>query len=64
MTGTKRLESEYKLYLIPQPIRTSTEFANALQKKETVFATSQKSAAKIDYDFCTRNLLGLDKFME
>jgi chromosome partitioning protein len=64
LDAAKRLETEYKSYLIPQPIRTSTEFANALQKRETVFATSKKSAAKTDYDFCTRNLLGLDNFME
>jgi chromosome partitioning protein len=55
-----RLSSQYKDYLIPFPIRTSTEFAKALEEKMTVFASSRKSHAKEDYDLYVRELLGIN----
>lgn len=56
-----RLSSSYRDYLIPSVIRTSTEFSKALEKKETVFASTRKSAAKDDYDMCVRYLLGINE---
>lgn len=55
-----RLKTNYARYLIPIYIRTSTDFLKALERGETVFAHSQKSHAKDDYDLYVRSLLHLD----
>jgi chromosome partitioning protein len=56
-----RLSSRYRDYFIPSVIRTSTEFSKALERKETVFASTRSSAARDDYDRCVRYLLGIDR---
>ncbi len=52
------LASKYNKQLIPIPIRTSSEFSNALENGETIFSSAQRSNAKDDYDRYTRHLLG------
>ena len=56
----ERLRQLYKSLVIPVPIRTSSEFSKALEKKETVFSGTRKSFAREDYDTCVRSLLGLN----
>ncbi|MCG8610713.1 MAG: ParA family protein [Pseudomonadales bacterium] len=58
------LEDRYPDYMMPNPIRTSSEFSNALQRKQTVFASAKKSSAKADYDACTRDILHLNSFFQ
>ncbi len=53
------LKSQYEEFLFPRPIRTSTEFAKALGKKETIFASPRKSNGKEDYDQFVKHLLRL-----
>lgn len=55
----KQLSSEYKDYLIPVPIRTSTEFSKSLENKGTVFSVPKKTKAKNDYDKYVREILGI-----
>jgi chromosome partitioning protein len=54
------LQGEYREYLIPGVIRTSTEYSKALDRGETVFASTTKSVAREDYDMYVRYLFGLD----
>lgn len=54
------LTKTYKKLFIPTPIGTSSEFAKALEKHKTVFASVRKSSAKDDYDQYVRYLLKLD----
>ncbi len=54
------LKSQYEEFLFPRPIRTSTEFAKALGKKETIFASPRKSNGKEDYDHFVKHLLRLN----
>lgn len=56
----KELFNQYRQLLLSTPIRTSSEFAKALERQETVFASARKSVAKNDYDRYVRHLLGLD----
>ncbi|MFC1679011.1 ParA family protein [Elusimicrobiota bacterium] len=58
----EKLENKYGRLLLPEIIRTSTEYPKALEEKETVFAHSRKSNAKADFDAVARKLLGLDSF--
>ncbi len=60
-TALLELKDRYSKYFIPFPIRTSTGFSKALQKRETIFASYRKSAAKEDYDMYVKHILGLDK---
>ena len=54
------LSAGYPKEMIPFPIRVSSDFTKALEKKETVFASTRKTAAKEDYDAYVRMLLGID----
>ncbi|MFH1490120.1 MAG: ParA family protein, partial [Pseudomonadota bacterium] len=54
-----RLQRDYRDYLIPVVIRTSTEYSKALEKRETIFSTGRKGRAREDYDRYTRTILGL-----
>lgn len=56
----KELKTQYEEFLFPRPIRTSTEFAKALGKKETIFASPRKSNGKEDYDHFVKHLLNLN----
>lgn len=56
----QELLTTYKTLCIPTPIRTSAEFAKALEKNVTVCASLRKSPAKADYDSYVRYILGLD----
>jgi cellulose biosynthesis protein BcsQ len=56
----QQLADTYRDYLIPVPIRTSSEYAKALANHTTVFASSRRSIAKEDYDNYVRYLLGID----
>ncbi|OQY57663.1 MAG: hypothetical protein B6245_15930 [Desulfobacteraceae bacterium 4572_88] len=58
-SALKQLSSEYEEYLLPVPIRTSTEFSKALENKGTVFAVLKNTKAKNDYDKYVRQILGL-----
>jgi chromosome partitioning protein len=58
------LVNTYKRLFIPTPIRNSSEFAKALEKRETVFASARKSPAKDDYDQYVRYLLKLDDALQ
>ncbi len=60
-TALLELKDRYSKYFIPFPIRTSTEFSKALERRETVFASHRKSTAKEDYDMYVKHILGLDK---
>ena len=60
-TALLELKDRYSKYFIPFPIRTSTEFSKALQRRETIFASHRKSSAKEDYDMYVKHILGLDK---
>lgn len=60
-TALLELKDRYSKYFIPFPIRTSTEFSKALQRRETIFASYRKSTAKEDYDMYVKHILGLDK---
>lgn len=53
------LRSWYPEFLFSSPIRTSTEFAKALGRKETIFASPRKSNGKEDYDHFVKHLLQL-----
>ncbi len=55
----KNLGSQYGEYLFSSPIRTSTEFSKALEKNETIFASSRKSNGREDYDQYVKYLLKL-----
>lgn len=59
-----KLKQSYGDYLLPGTIRTSTDFSKALEKRETVFASSRKSHAREDYDAVVRSLIGFDKYFE
>lgn len=59
--AAERLQRRYDRYLLPDFIRTSTDFLKALERRETVFADGQKSHAKDDYDLYVRQLLNLDE---
>lgn len=54
------LRARYDGAVLPSVIRTSTEFAKALGRRETVFASHRPSRARDDYDAYARCLLGLD----
>lgn len=56
----EKLQSDYKELLIPAYIRTNTEFSKALERRETIFASTRKNHAKDDYDLYVRQLLGLN----
>tara|TARA_B100000959_G_C14984143_1_gene624828 strand:+ start:494 stop:1459 length:966 start_codon:yes stop_codon:yes gene_type:complete len=55
----ERLKANYQEYLIPAYIRTNTEFSKALERRETVFASTRKNYAKDDYDLYLRHILRL-----
>ncbi|MBD3306792.1 AAA family ATPase [candidate division KSB3 bacterium] len=57
----QQLSAKYREYLIPTPIRTSSEFSKVLKKGRTVFASTRKSIAKEDYDSYLKHLLGMEK---
>lgn len=52
-----RLKENYGEYLLPVTIGTSSEFSKSLEKKETIFSSGRKNAAKEAYDRCARYLL-------
>lgn len=56
----RRLQKQYPDLLAPTPVRTSSEFAKALERRRTVFAGGRQTTAWQDYDAVTRFLLGLD----
>lgn len=53
------LNTKYGDMMAPNVIRTSTEFSKALEKRETIFASSKKSTAKDDYDGYVRYILDI-----
>ena len=55
-----KLKEEYSDIFIGQVIRTSTLFSKALEQNTSVFAFTQKNAAKDDYDAYTRYILNLN----
>ncbi|MDM8523983.1 ParA family protein [Desulfococcaceae bacterium HSG8] len=57
----QRLATKYREYLIPVPIRISTEFSKAIEKRETVFASAKKNVARDDYDRYVKYLLKLSE---
>ncbi|MEM7182875.1 MAG: ParA family protein [Spirochaetota bacterium] len=57
-TSAKKLMADFKEEFIPTPIRTNSIYAKALEKRETIFASSNKHPAKIDYDLCFQHLFG------
>jgi len=56
------LSKAYEKYLIPVVIRTSTDYSKALERRESIFAVSQKTRAKEDYEQYARHILGLRSF--
>ncbi|MFH1058088.1 MAG: ParA family protein [Pseudomonadota bacterium] len=57
----RRLSAEHPGRLAPSPIRTSSQFAQALERRATVFAWGRQTPARRDYDALTQYLLGLDR---
>lgn len=55
----ERLQNEYGSLFFPEAVGTSTEFSRALDRKETIFASTGNSPAKRSYDSLTRDVLGL-----
>lgn len=60
----QQLLEQYRKSFIRVPIRTSTAFAKALEKRMTIFASTKKSFVKDDYDKYVRHLLGLNAVFE
>ncbi len=60
----QRLHEQYATLGKPLAIRTSSELAKALENRQTVFATGQKSNARTDYDTFARNILDLETFLK
>lgn len=58
--AVQEVTEQYPEMVMPSPIRTSTEFARALDRRETVFAQNKKSTAREDYDAFVRDLFQLD----
>ncbi|MFZ5585943.1 MAG: ParA family protein [Thermodesulfobacteriota bacterium] len=56
-----RLMAQHPGLLAPAPIRTSSQFALALERRCTVFAWGRQTPARRDYDALTRHLLDLDR---
>ncbi len=63
-TAWQRLHDQYGTLGEPLAIRTSSELSKALENRQTVFASNQKSNAREDYDAFARNVLGLDTFLK
>lgn len=59
----ERLEREYRGFCLPVVIRTSTAFAKALERKETVFVNARCSTARDDYDEYVRYILGMQDIL-
>lgn len=55
------LESRYSGAVLPTVIRTSTDYAKALARRETIFACHRPSKARQDYDAYARRILGLER---
>ncbi len=55
----EELRGRYNGAVLPTLIRTSTDYAKALGRRETVFASSRPSRAREDYDAYTRRILDL-----
>ncbi len=55
-----RLVDDYGDCVLPKVIRTSTDFSRALSRRETIFASWKKSAARDDYDSYVRHIFGLE----
>ena len=53
------LQERYGDRVICRPIRTSSNFAKALDERKTVFEISSAKNAQNDYDYLTRILLNL-----
>ena len=56
----RQLYYEFNDTLVPVPIRTSSEYSKSLAEHRTIFASTNKSYAKHDYDLYDRHFLGLD----
>ncbi len=56
------IDSQYGEYLFSKPIRTSSEFSKALERKETIFASSRKNNGREDYDHYVKHLLNLNSY--
>ncbi|NKB23221.1 MAG: AAA family ATPase [Kiritimatiellae bacterium] len=63
-TALNKLTENYKDLLLPISIGASSSFSKALERCETIFASSQKNQAKTDYDLTTQILLGLNKLFK
>lgn len=59
----ERLEREYRDFCLPVVIRTSTAFAKALERKETIFVNARRSTARDDYDEYVRYILGMQDIL-
>lgn len=57
----ERLMALHPGRLAPAPIRTSSQFAIALERRATVFSWGRQTPARRDYDALTQYLLGLDR---
>ncbi len=53
------LRQHYADLLLPDIIRTSSEFSKALAKRQSVFASRRKNSAADDYDSYVRSLLNI-----
>ncbi len=59
----QKLKEHYSKHLIPHVIKTTTEFSKALEKQETIFASSKKNSARYDYDMYARHILNLNGYL-
>jgi chromosome partitioning protein len=60
----EKLKNLYGDLVLPRQIRTSTDYAKALERRETIFASGRKSYAREDYDAVAQCILGIDKYFE
>lgn len=58
--ATRRLQTEHGDLLCPVAVRTSSQFAQVLEERRTVFAADRQTPARADYAALTTFLLGLD----
>jgi len=57
------LRASFGHALFDHPIRTSTQFARAVETHRSVFAAGGRGPARDDYDAYTRQLLGLERWL-
>ncbi len=58
--AVRRLRAEHRDLLCPVAVRTSSQFAQVLEERRTVFSSDRRTPARADYAALTTFLLGLD----